>query len=217
MTRTALRHQRIAAFIHPEDQDHYYLLRQRLVTTGAPQDGELRLVTRAGTLCWARLQATLAQPAGAAPVMRLMISDITERKQAEEQLHLAASVFTHAREGIMITAADGTIIDVNDAFTRITGYSRDEVLGRNPRLLSSGRQDKAFYAAMWRDLIEKGHWYGEIWNRRKNGEVYAEMLTISAVRDAQGSTQQYVALFSDITAAQGARSSSSNTSPITTR
>ena len=125
--------------------------------------------------------------------------DITERKQAEEKLHLAASVFTHAREGISITDAGGKIIDVNDTFTRITGYSRDEVLGCNPSILKSGHQGKEFYAAMWRDLIERGHWYGEIWNRRKNGEVYAEMLTIGAVRDAQGSTQQYVALFSDIT------------------
>ncbi|MBL8415985.1 MAG: EAL domain-containing protein [Propionivibrio sp.] len=126
--------------------------------------------------------------------------DITERKQAEEKLHLAASVFTHAREGIMITNTDGTIIDVNDTFSRITGYSRDEVVGRNSRILSSGRQEQAFYAALWRDLTEKGHWYGEIWNRRKNGAVYAEMLTISAVRDAEGNTRQYVALFSDITA-----------------
>ena len=127
-------------------------------------------------------------------------TDITERKHAEEELYLAASVFTYAREGIMITTADGKIIDVNNAFTRITGYSRDEVLGRNPRLLSSGRQDPEFYAAMWRDLVEKGHWYGEIWNRRKNGEIYAEMQTISVVRDAKGLPKQYVALFSDITA-----------------
>ena len=126
--------------------------------------------------------------------------DITERKQAQEKLHLAASVFTHAREGIMITATDGTIIDVNDTFSAITGFSREEVLGQNTRILGSGRQEKAFYALMWRDLTEKGHWYGEIWNRRKNGEVYAEMLTISAVRDSRGKTQQYVALFSDITA-----------------
>jgi len=126
-------------------------------------------------------------------------SDITERKRAEERLQLAASVFTHAREGIMITAADGTIIDVNDAFTRITSYDRDEILGRNPRMLSSGRQDESFYAAMWRDLVEKGHWYGEVWNRRKNGEVYATMQTIGTVRDAQGKAQQFVALFSDIT------------------
>jgi diguanylate cyclase (GGDEF)-like protein/PAS domain S-box-containing protein len=125
--------------------------------------------------------------------------DISERRKAEEKLHLAASVFTHAREAILITSADGTIIDINDAFIRITGYPREEVLGQNPRLLSSHRQGKVFYTAMWQDLIEKGHWYGEIWNRRKNGEVYAEMLTISSIVDPQGKTQYYVALFSDIT------------------
>ena len=124
--------------------------------------------------------------------------DITERKQAEERLRLAASVFTHASEGIMITAADGTIIDVNDAFSRITSFSRDEALGRNPRILRSGRQEQEFYAALKRDLAEKGHWYGEVWNRRKNGEVYAVMETINVVRDAQGHTRHYVALFSDV-------------------
>jgi len=129
-----------------------------------------------------------------------VIIDINERKLAEEKLYLAAIVFTHAREGIVITAPDGSIIDVNEAFTRITGYERAEVLGQNPRILSSGRQDKTFYASMWRELQQQGHWYGEVWNRRKNGEAYAEMLTISAVSDAQGNTRQYVALFSDITA-----------------
>lgn len=128
-----------------------------------------------------------------------VIADITERKQAEEKLHLAASVFTHAREGIVITAASGEIIDVNDTFTRITGYRRDEVLGQNPRLLSSGRHTPEFYANLWHDLATKDYWSGEIWNRRKNGEIYIEMKTISAVRDAQGNIQQYVALFSDIT------------------
>jgi diguanylate cyclase (GGDEF)-like protein/PAS domain S-box-containing protein len=126
--------------------------------------------------------------------------DITQRKQKDEELQLAASVFTHAREGIMITNAEGTVIEVNGTFTHITGYSRDEIIGQNPRILSSGRQDKSFYAAMWQALDAQGHWNGEIWNRRKNGEVYAEMLTTSAVRDANGKTQRYVALFSDITA-----------------
>jgi diguanylate cyclase (GGDEF)-like protein/PAS domain S-box-containing protein len=129
-------------------------------------------------------------------------TDITERKQADEKLHLAASVFSHAREGIVITDPNGAIIDVNDTFTHITGFSREEVLGHNPRVLGSGRHSKEFYAAMWRDLLEKGHWSGEIWNRRKNGEVYAEMLTISAVRDPQGHTRQYVALFFDITSSK---------------
>ncbi|MDO8456902.1 MAG: EAL domain-containing protein [Burkholderiaceae bacterium] len=129
-----------------------------------------------------------------------VVRDVTNRKLAEERLQLAASVFGHAREGILITDPRGTIIDVNDAFTRITGYGRQEALGQNPRMLSSGRQDAAFYATLWRALKDQGHWSGEIWNRRKSGEVYAELLTISAVRDTQGQVLQYVALFSDISA-----------------
>lgn len=118
---------------------------------------------------------------------------------SEKRLRLAANVFTHAREGIIITDADSEILDVNDAFTRITGYSRVEVLGKNPRMLSSGKQSPAFYGAMWRDLAEKDYWHGEVWNRHQNGAIYAETLTISAVRDIHGKIQQYVALFSDIT------------------
>jgi diguanylate cyclase (GGDEF)-like protein/PAS domain S-box-containing protein len=125
--------------------------------------------------------------------------DITERKKAEEKLRLAANVYTHAHEGIMITGADGAIIDVNERFCQITGYLREEVVGRNPRFLNSGRQSKEFYTTMWRALVETGHWSGEIWNRSKDGRFYAEMLTISAVHDEHGAVQQYVALFSDIT------------------
>lgn len=128
-----------------------------------------------------------------------IVHDITERKHAEARLRLAATVFSHAREGIFIAAADGAIIDVNDAFSEITGYSRAEVLGRNPRLLSSGLHDSDFFAAMWQGLAEKDHWDGEVWNRRKNGDAYAQMLTISTVRDSKGAITQYVALFSDIT------------------
>lgn len=125
--------------------------------------------------------------------------EVATRKQAEAELQLAASVFTHAREGIMITDPSGAILDVNATFTQITGYSRDDVLGRNPRLLSSGRHDKSFYAAFWHALVNQGGWSGEIWNRRKSGEIYAEMQTISAVRDQQGQIKQYLSLFSDIT------------------
>ena len=124
--------------------------------------------------------------------------DITERTLAHSQLQLAASVFSHAREGITITNARGTIINVNDTFTRVTGYSREEAIGQTPRILQSGRHSPEFYDQMWRDLADQGYWSGEVWNRRKNGEVYAELLTISAVRDADDVTQNYVALFTDI-------------------
>jgi diguanylate cyclase (GGDEF)-like protein/PAS domain S-box-containing protein len=130
---------------------------------------------------------------------RLALVDITERKQAEGKLQLAASVFTHAHEGIMITDAAGTLIEVNDTFVEITGYSREEAMGQNPRILKSGVQTPEFYAAMWKALADRGHWIGEIWNRSKNGKLYAATQTVSAVRDAAGTTQHYVSLFSDIT------------------
>jgi len=125
--------------------------------------------------------------------------DITERKQAEQKLKLAASVFSHAREGIFITDATGVIIDINDTFTDVTGYSREEAIGQNPRILQSGRQLPDFYVEMWHVLLEKGFWSGEVWNRSKNGEVYAQMLNISSVKDAGGQISNYVALFTDIT------------------
>ena len=133
------------------------------------------------------------------PVLFNSSRDITCRKLVEEKLHLAASVFTHAREGIMITTLDGTIIEVNDAFSRITGYGRAEILGQNPRILGSGHHETAFYTALFQDLLKKDYWSGEIWNRHKNGDAYAVLQTISAVRDAQGNAKQYAALFSDIT------------------
>jgi len=123
-----------------------------------------------------------------------------EKSLADTRLQLAASVFSHAREGIMITDAQGVIVEVNDMFSQITEYSREEVLGHRPHtLLNSGRQGRDFYAARLRAIEEHGYWSGEVWNRRKGGEVFAEMLTISLVRDAAGAPQNYVALFTDIT------------------
>jgi diguanylate cyclase (GGDEF)-like protein/PAS domain S-box-containing protein len=125
--------------------------------------------------------------------------DITDRKLAEERLLLFAQVFAEAHEGISITDAAGDFIDVNPAFCDITGYSREEILGHNPRILNSGKQSPEFFTAMWDALKEHGHWQGEIWNRKKNGEIFAELLTISALRDDLGRTLHYVGLFSDIT------------------
>ena len=125
--------------------------------------------------------------------------DLSELKRAQERLRLAATVFEHVHEGIVITDAAGTIIEVNKTFTEITGYSRVEAVGRNPSFLKSGRHDAAFYAQMWQTLAERGYWHGEIWNRRKNGEIYPESVSISVVRDADGAITYYVGLFADIT------------------
>ena len=124
--------------------------------------------------------------------------DVTEHRRVQARIQLAANVFTHAREGILISDASNCIVEVNAAFTRITGYGRDDVLGNSPRLLQSGRQSPQFYAGMWNSLNHYGHWEGEVWNRRKDGSVYAEMLSISTVSDEEGILQNYVALFSDI-------------------
>jgi diguanylate cyclase (GGDEF)-like protein/PAS domain S-box-containing protein len=128
--------------------------------------------------------------------------ELTERYAAqllvEDRLRLHTTAFDNSHEGITLTNAQGEILDVNPAFTRITGYERSEVIGRNPRVLKSGRHDPAFYAAMWKSILETGTWRGEIWNRSKFGDVYPELLSISAVRDANGQLTNFVAVFSDI-------------------
>jgi diguanylate cyclase (GGDEF)-like protein/PAS domain S-box-containing protein len=124
--------------------------------------------------------------------------DITQRKQDEDNLRLGASVFATSQEGILISDANNRIIDVNPAFTRLTGYSREEALGKNPSFLGAGEMDSHFYKAMWQRLSDNGEWRGEIWNRRKSGEVYPEQLSIVAVRDNLNRLQHYVGAFSDI-------------------
>ncbi|MDD5390046.1 MAG: PAS domain S-box protein [Gallionellaceae bacterium] len=125
--------------------------------------------------------------------------DISERVQAEEKVRQAAVVFDNAQEGIIVTDRNARILAVNPAFCEITGYSEAEVLGKTPGSFKSGRHDAAFYQAMWGKLIETGRWQGEVWDRRRDGEVYPKWLSISAVRDANGQTLRYVALFADIT------------------
>ncbi|MDT8408457.1 MAG: PAS domain S-box protein [Wenzhouxiangellaceae bacterium] len=133
---------------------------------------------------------------------RLMIStaiDVTEKRRQEQKLRLSESVIQSACEGITITDADHNIRRVNKAFTAITGYSEEELVGKNPRILSSGRQDTHFYQQLWHQVHEQGHWQGEIWNRRKNGEIYPERLSIFAIRDERGEIVNYAGVFSDLT------------------
>ncbi len=129
--------------------------------------------------------------------------DITERKKAESEIRIAAAAF-ESLEGIIVTDAKGEILRVNSAFTATTGYTPEEVIGKTPSILKSGRHDAAFYAAMWQSVAASGSWEGEVWNRRKNGEIYPERLTIAAVKDERGRLVNYVATFSDITSSKAA-------------
>lgn len=124
--------------------------------------------------------------------------DVTEKKMAEEELLLVGRVFETTTEGIVVTDARNNIIRVNPAFTHITGYSSEEVIGKNPKMLKSERHDLAFYKAMWNSLVNDGVWEGEIWNRRKNGETYPEWLSINVIKDEVNKVKNYVSVFRDI-------------------
>lgn len=122
-----------------------------------------------------------------------------ERQVLEERQRLAASVFANAHEGIMITDVSGRIVEVNPTFSELTGFSRAEAIGQNAGLLNSGHHESSFYTAMWRDIHRDGHWRGEVWNRKKSGEIFVELLTISAVRSLDSKITHFVGIFSDIT------------------
>jgi diguanylate cyclase (GGDEF)-like protein/PAS domain S-box-containing protein len=142
------------------------------------------LLTRTLQLAFLPLADKLAQAANACLI--------------KDSMQLAASVFENSQEGIIISDANNRIVDVNRAFTRITGFTRDEALGRDPNLLSSGKHGAAFYEQFWQELKSSDSWRGEIWNRRKSGEIYAEMLSIAIIRDTNGAIKNHLAVFSDI-------------------
>jgi len=127
-----------------------------------------------------------------------IVRDVTERKLADQELRLAASVFENASEGIVITDVDGTIQSVNPAYRAITQFSEEELSGKNPRILQSGKHDREFYERMWASISGSGHWQGEIWNRRKNGEFFPQWVTINAIKDNRGQTTNYVGVAWDI-------------------
>jgi diguanylate cyclase (GGDEF)-like protein/PAS domain S-box-containing protein len=144
-------------------------------------------------------KATFTSPDGTVAGMVGVMLDISERKRMEDNLRQAATVFDNSAEGVIIAKPDGSIIAVNRAFTEITGYGQAEVFGKNPRMLQSGRHDRDFYRAMWECIARNGRWQGEVWNRRKSGEIFPEWSSITAVCDQQGRLTNYVASFSDIT------------------
>lgn len=116
----------------------------------------------------------------------------------QDKLFISELIIKGTAEGVMVTDTDGKIIDVNPAFEKITGYVKEEVVGKNPSILSSGRHDANFYKMMWKNIKTKGHWQGEIWNKRKDGQIYQELLTISAIRNNTGDIQYYVGIFNDV-------------------
>jgi diguanylate cyclase (GGDEF)-like protein/PAS domain S-box-containing protein len=161
---------------------------------------EFRLLKKDGSEIWLRQLVSVVEiDSGSCCILRGFLIDITESKQAMEKQRLAELVFDTIHEGIMITDARNCIEVVNPAFTKITGYSFDEVRGQNPRMLSSGLQDTRFYSTLWQSLNKHGHWEGELWNRHKNGEMYAQSTSISYVHDEVGNIKRHIAVFGDVT------------------
>ncbi|MBN9420963.1 MAG: EAL domain-containing protein [Candidatus Accumulibacter sp.] len=171
------------------------------IARGDDWQGELYNRRKDGTAY--RVQATITairNEAGTLTHYLAVEEDIGERYASDEQRRLLTQILEQTGEGVMITDMQDRIVGVNPAFTVLTGYAADEVIGRSPKMLSSGLQGRTFYQGMWRALLDTGHWSGEIWNRRKDGRFYAEWLAIGAVRDERGRPTHYVATFSDITA-----------------
>jgi diguanylate cyclase (GGDEF)-like protein/PAS domain S-box-containing protein len=185
--------------IYPEDQER--VIPELLLGLQGKRGGDLefRCVRKDGSIFWLSVSwAPTYDAGGVFTGFRTSGRDITDRKQAEAELRIAAVAFD-SLEGMMVTDADSKILRVNHAFTEITGYSATEVVGKTPRLLRSDRHSPAFHRAIWDSVRHSGGWQGEIWNRRKNGKVYPEWLTISAVKGEDGMVTNYVGTHHDIT------------------
>jgi diguanylate cyclase (GGDEF)-like protein/PAS domain S-box-containing protein len=190
------------SLIHPDDEDAALSTLDEFLNNKANEyRSEFRMQHKDGRYIHI-LSRAFSVENEAGEITRLVgtHADITEHKKANEALKLAASVFTHAREGIVITNAAGAIIEVNSTFTKITGYNSEDILGQEPRMLQSpNRHSAEFYAAMSREIRDCGTWTGETWNQRKDGREYPALLTRSAVTNDAGEISHYVAHFSDIT------------------
>ncbi|MCB1856863.1 MAG: EAL domain-containing protein [Gammaproteobacteria bacterium] len=199
---TDLRNSILYSFCSPGDGDPLYHHLRRLAK-GLDQDRcELSLKHQGEEIV---LLLETKRVAGGEGPLRTALIDLTEQKRAESNLQLAAKVFENAAEGIMVTDAEQRIISINRAFTSITGYETHEVIGRNPKFLSSGRHNRGFYRDMWRKIHQRGRWEGEIWNNRKNGETYPEHLSIICIRNIDERITHYVGVFFDTSGQEFAR------------
>ncbi|MBZ0105479.1 MAG: EAL domain-containing protein [Sulfuricella denitrificans] len=204
---TRLKREDVLGLVHPDDRESVERALTLTIGRGSEFSADFRILLPDGRERTVHGYAETVRDSGD-KVIRLSgtLQDITQRKQAEEKLRQAAAVFENTTEGVMITDANGRIVAVNRAFSDITGYSSEEVIGLTGASLKSGRQDEQFYASMWSAIRENGHWQGEIWNRRKNGDIYPEWLNISEVRDDRGKITHYVGVFSDISAMKESQS-----------
>ncbi len=204
-SHSELRDKFLATFIHADDLSIFNARYSAFYKKPNEKHIELRLLDMHKMPIYVELSGRLIKKQAGASVdfnqdcLLVNIITIGERKKMEAQLELAAKVFEHSQEGIMITAPDTTILKINLAFTAVTGYKPAEVIGRTPKILSSGRQGPAFYRDMWQKINKEGCWQGEIWNRRKNGDLYAEWLSICRINDKFGRVSHYIGIFSDIT------------------
>jgi diguanylate cyclase (GGDEF)-like protein/PAS domain S-box-containing protein len=194
--RRKLLDRRFARFVAPADADRWHRFFFNTLQQQDRQSCELEMQRGDGSCFHVRMDCL--RPQGESPGVRVTLTDITERRHAEEELRIAAIAF-ESEVGMIVTDPQAVIVRVNRAFTRLTGYRAEEAIGRTPSMLSSGRHDREFFQRMWRALLEGGHWQGEIWNRRRDGKHGVEWLTISAVKSPDGATSHYVGAFSEIT------------------
>ncbi len=199
-TADELRAMPVMGIFHPDERESVGRSMQRLASGEVPTiTSERRIFRAAGDTTLVSISATVVHDSGDEGVYLVaVVEDITARCNAETELRQAAAVFTNTQEGVVITDPQGVIVTVNPAFTTITGWSHDEVAGRNMSVLRSGRHDAAFYRDLWQALLTEDHWQGEIWNRRRDGEIYPELLTISTVRDGAGRVTHRLGTFTDI-------------------
>ena len=189
------------AIVFPSRYDYEEAGERQYPALGAGGDfsEERHYRRRDGSLFWALVSGCALDPLRPGEGSIWVYADITARKEAEEKLRLSATVLEHIADAVMVVDIEGVIVAVNPAFTQITGYTEAEAVGQHSSLTRSERHDELFYQTMWDELIASGFWRGEIWRRRKNGEIYLEWLTISAVRDTRALTTHYVGVCSDIT------------------